>query len=203
LYGVSLENFEVNSLKWVLSMEKLKAKVVELAAKVYGEIGPFGFLKEVDYERALAYEFRKSNLKYLEQLQVNIMYEDQILRGGTVDFVVFDEKEEVGLIVELKTQEEITGEYLHQLLKYFEAIKSQESGIPKFLAEKIKGGIVLNWKVNKYIKNTLLEEFDKKKEEREVELLFEKFKKLKDSVDIIEIKINKEKLRKKNLERKE
>jgi GxxExxY protein len=184
-------------------MEKLKAKVVELAAKVYCEIGPFGFLKEADYERALAYEFRKSNLKYLEQLQVNIMYEDQILRGGTVDFVVFDEKEEAGLIVELKTQEEITGEYLHQLLKYFEAIKSEKSGVPKFLAEKIRGGIVLNWKVNKYIKNTLLEELDRKKEEKEVELLFEKFKKFKDSIDIIEIKINKEKLRGKNLERKE
>jgi len=55
-------------------MEELKATVVELAAKVYREIGPFGFLKEADYERALAYEFRKSNLKYLEQLQVNIMY---------------------------------------------------------------------------------------------------------------------------------
>ena len=32
------------------------------------------------------------------------MYEDQILRGDTVDFVVFDEKEEAGLIVELKMQ---------------------------------------------------------------------------------------------------
>jgi GxxExxY protein len=192
-----LENFEVNSLKRALSMEELKATVVELAAKVYREIGPFGFLKEADYERALAYEFRKSNLKYLEQLQVNIMYGDQILRGGVVDFVVFDEKEEVGLIVELKTQEEITGEYLQQILKYFESIKSENSGFPKFLAKKIKGGIVLNWKVNKYIKNALLEELDKEKEEKEIEILLEKFKKFKDSIDIVEIKISKGKLSKK------
>ncbi len=79
------------------------------------------------------------------------MYENQVLREGTVDFVVFDEKEETSLIVELKTQEEITGEYLQQILKYFESIKSGNSGVPKFLAEKIKGGIFLNWKVNKYI----------------------------------------------------
>jgi len=83
---------------------EVKSKSGRISSKSLLWIGPFGFLKEADYERALAYEFRRSNLKYLEQLQVNIMYEDQILRGDTVDFVVFDEKEEAGLIVELKMQ---------------------------------------------------------------------------------------------------
>jgi GxxExxY protein len=177
-------------------MEELKNKIKELAEKVYKEIGPFGFIKETEYESALAYEFRKAGLKYLEQLQVNIMYEDQILKGGKVDFIIFDEKEEVGLIVELKTQEDIAGEYLHQLLKYFEAIKSEKSGFPKFLSEKIKGGIVLNWKVNKQIRNVLLEEFERK-EGREIEPPLEKFKEFKDIVDIVEIAVPTEKKKKK------
>ena len=177
-------------------IEELKNKIKELAEKVYKEIGPFGFIKEGEYEAALAYEFRKAGLKYLEQLQVNIMYEDQILKGGKIDFIIFDEKEENGIIVELKTQEDITGEYLHQLLKYFEAIKSEKSGFPKFLSEKIKGGIVLNWKINKPIKNVLLEEFEKK-EQKEVEPPVEKFKEFKDIVEIVEISLPIEKKRKK------
>jgi len=177
-------------------MEELKNKIKELAEKVYREIGPFGFIEETKYETALAYEFRKAGLKYLEQLQVNIMYEDQIVKEGKVDFIVFDENEEVGILVELKAKEDMTGEYLHQLLKYFEAIKSEKSGFPKFLAERIKGGIVLNWKVNKPIKNVLLEEFERK-EEKEIEPPLEKFKKFKDIVDIIEISVPVEKKKKK------
>ena len=88
-------------------MEELKNKIKELAEKVYREIGPFGFIEETKYETALAYEFRKAGLKYLEQLQVNIMYEDQIVKEGKVDFIVFDENEEVGILVELKAKEDM------------------------------------------------------------------------------------------------
>jgi len=180
----------------MMVIEELKNKIKELAEKVYKDIGPFGFIDEPKYEVALAYEFRKAGLKYLEQLQVNIMYEDQIVKEGKVDFIVFDENEEIGILVELKAKEDITGEYLHQLLKYFEAIKSEKSGFPKFLSEKIKGGIVLNWKINKPIKNVLLEEFEKK-EEKEIEPPVEKFKEFKDIVEIVEISLPKEKKRKK------
>ncbi|MEO0254845.1 MAG: GxxExxY protein [candidate division WOR-3 bacterium] len=66
-------------------MEELKRKIGELAEKVYKKVGPFGFIKDTEYETALAYEFRKKGLKYLKQLQVNIKYEDQILKGGKID----------------------------------------------------------------------------------------------------------------------
>ncbi|MEO0276380.1 MAG: GxxExxY protein [candidate division WOR-3 bacterium] len=177
-------------------MEELKRKIKELAEKVYKELGPFGFIKETEYEAALAYEFRKNGLKYLEQLQINIMYEDQILKGGKIDFIVFDEKEENGIIVELKTVEDITGEYLHQLLKYYEGIKSQKTGFPEFISEKIKGGIVLNWKVNKAIKNKLLEGF-RETEEISVTPDIDKFKEqYGDIIDLVEIEVPVEKKRK-------
>ncbi|MEO0262528.1 MAG: GxxExxY protein [candidate division WOR-3 bacterium] len=179
-------------------MEELKRKIKELAEKVYKELGPFGFIEETKYEVALAYEFRKNRLKYLEQLQVNIMYEDQIVKEGKVDFIVFDEKEENGLIVELKAKEEIEGGFLHQLLKYYEAIKSEKSGFPKFLSEKIKGGVVLNWRLNKPIRNKLLEGF--KEPERisfVLEPEIEKFSiEYKDIIDLIEIEVPVEKKRK-------
>lgn len=177
-------------------MEKLKEKIKELAEKVYKELGPFGFMKETEYESALAYEFRKNGLKYLEQLQVNIMYEDQILKGGKIDFIVFDEKEENGIIVELKAAEDITGEYLQQLLKYYEGIKSQKTGFPEFISAKIKGGMILNWKINKAIKNTLIEKFEKP-QEIPVTLDIDKFKQqYGDIIDFVEIEIPVEKKKK-------
>ncbi|MEN3039654.1 MAG: GxxExxY protein [Candidatus Kryptonium sp.] len=137
-------------------MQALKSKIIQLAKKVYEELGPFGFIEEVRYEIALAYEFRKNGLKYLEQLQVNIMYDDQIVKEGKVDFIVFDENEKNGILVELKAKEKITGEYLHQLFTYYKAIKSSNSGFPKFISEKINGGLILNWELDKSI---LLENF--------------------------------------------
>ncbi|MEN3046973.1 MAG: GxxExxY protein [Candidatus Hydrothermales bacterium] len=175
-------------------MEELKQKIKELAQKVYNELGPFGFIEELKYEAALAYEFRKNGLKYLEQLQVDIMYEDQIIKEGKVDFIVFDEKEENGILVELKAKEDITGEFLHQLLKYYEAIKSEKSGFPKFISEKIKGGIILNWRLNKAIKNVLLEGFEKT-EEIQITPNLEKFEKYKDVIEIVEIEVPVEKKR--------
>lgn len=176
-------------------MEELKKKIKELAQKVYMELGPYGFIEETKYEVALAYEFRKNGLKYLEQLQVNIMYEDQIVKEGKVDFIVFDEKEENGLLVELKAKEDITGEYLHQLLKYYEAIKSGRSGFPKFISERIKGGMVLNWRLNKSIKNTLLEGF-KEVEDIEVYPDRDKYLMYKDIIDLVELEIPIEKKKK-------
>jgi len=178
-------------------MEELKNKIKELAEKVYKEIGPFGFMDEKEYESALAYEFRKAGLKYLEQLQVNIMYEDQILKGGKVDFIVFDEKEEVAVLVELKAKKDIGGEFLHQLLKYFEAIKSEKTGFPKFLSEKIKKCIILNWEISDPTKKMLYKEFEEKEEKIETEFPIEKFEEFKDIVDIIEISVPIEKKKKK------
>ncbi|MEO0254758.1 MAG: GxxExxY protein [candidate division WOR-3 bacterium] len=177
-------------------MEELKRKIKELAEKVYKELGPFGFIKETEYEAALAYEFRKNGLKYLEQLQVDIMYEDQVLKGGKVDFIVFDEKEENGIIVELKTQKDISGEYLHQLLKYYDALKSQKTGVPRFLSEKIKGGMVLNWKTYDAIKDKLLEGFQEA-DKISVTLDIDKFKEqYGDIIDLVEIEVPVEKKRK-------
>lgn len=130
-------------------MKDLKEKIIELARKVYKELGPFGFIEELKYEVALAYEFRKNGLKYLEQLQVDIMYDNQIVKEGKVDFIVFDEKEENGILVELKAKDNITGEYLHQLFTYYEAITSGRGGFPKFISERIRGGLILNWKLDK------------------------------------------------------
>ncbi|MEO0290633.1 MAG: GxxExxY protein [candidate division WOR-3 bacterium] len=130
-------------------MEELMEKIKELAQKVYKELGPFGFIEETEYEAALAYEFRKNGLKYLEQLQVDIMYEDQIVKEGKVDFIVFDEKEENGIIVELKAITEIYDKFLDQPIKYYEAIKSEKSSFPRFLANKIKKIVVLKWEINR------------------------------------------------------
>lgn len=120
-------------------------KIVELARKVYEELKPFGFANEKDYEVALAYEFRKNGLKYLEQMQVDIMYGEQyVIRRGEIDFLVFDEKEEVGILVELKLASGVEGSNIDQAIKYYKSIK-YNSHFPSFISDKIVGGIILVW----------------------------------------------------------
>ncbi len=122
----------------------LKEEVKKLAEKVYKELGAFGFIDEEQYRQALIYEMLKNGLKYLKDLEVPIMYGGSILKGGKVDLIVFDKNEEEGIIIELKTGKEPSSKEIDQLYNYYKAIKNAPS-FPKFIANKIKHVIIINW----------------------------------------------------------
>lgn len=173
-------------------MKKLKKIVKELAKKVYKELGSFGFIEETRYEVALAYEFRKNGLKYLEQIPVDIMYEEQIIKRGEIDFIVFDEKEKNALLLELKAVKEASGASVHQILKYYEALMRGDGSFPKLISSKIKGGMVLNWAVYKEQWNLLLNEFVDRAEKEYIDEDFDWLTDKKEDFEIFEVELKKE-----------
>lgn len=162
-------------------IRKLKEKIIDLASKVYKELKPFGFIDEKEFESALAYEFRNSGLKYLEQLQVDIMYEGQhVVKCGKVDFIVFDQNEEIGILVELKLLSDVKDENIDQVIKYYESL-SKNPHFPSFISNKIKKGIILLWRKPKSLlhstfskesgKSISLEEIDYSEFKNDIEIL--------------------------------
>jgi len=156
----------------------LKPIVLELAKKVYRELGSFGYVEEKVFERALAQEFRRNGLSYLEQVPVDILYEGHVVLRGVVDFIVFDREEREGLLLELKAQTKPDGAWIHQIVKYYEALTSEESTFPRFIVERIRGGVILNWTVDSAQKGMLVEELGgrvfEEREQAEMERLREK-----------------------------
>lgn len=128
--------------------KNLKEKIKKIAKNVYEELGGSNFLGEKEFQRALAVEMKKNNLKYLREPNVEILYKGENIRaeGGEIDFIVFDEHEENGILVEIKhtsLSEKVIGSGVSQALIYLKFIK--ESTFPKFIGEKIKSALVINF----------------------------------------------------------
>ena len=48
-------------------------RIIGLAMKVHNQLGP-GFVEKI-YEKALAYEFKRENIKFKEQADIRVRYE--------------------------------------------------------------------------------------------------------------------------------
>lgn len=82
--------------------------------KVHSQLGN-GF-QEVIYQRALAVEFRKGNIEFEREMEMDIFYDDEIIGTRRVDFFV-----EGRVMVELKAVIEMVDAHLAQAKNYLEA----------------------------------------------------------------------------------
>ena len=172
-----------------MSVQDLKNKIKEIVKDVYLTLGGGEFLGEKEFQRALAIGFKKNNLKYLREPNVEIIYEGENIRpeGGSIDFIVFDENEENALIIELKKEEgkeETFGKALPQAWIYMKSIMDERSTFPEFIKKKIKGALVIN--LSKYDTKSLGKVL-KEKEKIEYECIESKeevFGKLTDNIEI-------------------
>ncbi|MGQ9683856.1 MAG: GxxExxY protein [Anaerolineae bacterium] len=71
---------------------------------------------EVDYQRALALALEKRGLAFEREVEIAIAYDGQVITKRRVDFVVWDEAQE--LLVETKTRSQILPEDVEQCLLY-------------------------------------------------------------------------------------
>ncbi len=124
------------------------------------------------------------------------MYGTQVVKRGIVDFIVFDESEEIGILVELKSKANTNGEFLHQLVKYYEALTDKNGTFPKFISDRIKGAVIINWISSDKTGKILLEEFEEQSERIEYKEDFENLKEIKDKIKIIEIEVKKRRIEK-------
>ena len=82
--------------------------------KVHSTLGN-GF-QEVIYQRALAIEFFKKDLRYKREMEMQIFYDGRILGTRRVDFFVED-----GIMVEIKAVIKLEDVHLAQAMNYCQA----------------------------------------------------------------------------------
>lgn len=94
----------------------LTEKVISAFYKVYNVLG-YGFLEKV-YERALAHEIKKLDLKVSAQQPLEVFYDNEKIGLYFVDLLVEDV-----LVIELKAADNLAPENEAQLINYLKASK--------------------------------------------------------------------------------
>lgn len=106
------------------------------AFRVYNNLGP-GLLETV-YERALAYETRKEELKVNTQLGVPLVYEDEFFENGYRMDLLVDNK----VIVEVKSVDALLDVHHKQFLTYLKLADKRLGLLINFNAASLKDSIV-------------------------------------------------------------
>ena len=118
--------------------------IKKLALKIYKELGD-GFDEDI-YQRALAYELRRTNVEYLREANIEVFYLNQMLCLRELDFVVPKQEHSEfslneGVIIECKFSSKIIDSNRSQLRQYLKSLpKNQSASI-----NNINKGMLLNW----------------------------------------------------------
>jgi len=92
-------------------------KIIGACMKVHTTMGS-GFLESV-YQECLRIEFAKRNIKYEEQKELVIFYDDiELKQKYRADFVCYDK-----ILLEIKAVSKLCDEHRSQVLNYLNAIK--------------------------------------------------------------------------------
>lgn len=90
---------------------ELSYKIIGAAFDVYNELGA-GY-SEKYYQKALAESFSKNNLKFQEQINCPIVYNNKIIGRKILDFLVEDK-----IIIEIKKGNRFSKSHIDQVLEY-------------------------------------------------------------------------------------
>ncbi|MFT3742888.1 MAG: GxxExxY protein [Pyrinomonadaceae bacterium] len=64
----------------------LTQKIIGAAIEVHRTLGP-GLLESI-YEEALCHEFDLRGIKFLRQVEIDVIYKDKIIKGQRIDLLV-------------------------------------------------------------------------------------------------------------------
>ena len=111
--------------------DKLTYAVIGCAMKVHSFLG-CGF-QEVIYQRALAIEFRKADIPFVREVEMEILYYGEDIGTRRVDFFV-----ENILPVELKAISALDETHLAQGLNYLEAFRIDKGLLINFGGQRLE-----------------------------------------------------------------
>jgi GxxExxY protein len=118
-----------------MQLNEISGEIVDAAFKIHTQLGP-GLLESA-YERVLAYELRKRELKVETQQVVPIRYDGvDFDEGFRLDILVND-----AVIVEVKAIENVADIHKKQLLTYLRLRDKRLGLLINFNVELIKQGI--------------------------------------------------------------
>lgn len=119
-------------------INKLTGQIIALAIMVHKNIGP-GFNEKI-YEKALAQEFKKADIKFLNQPSIKVEYETIPIGKQRLDFLVENE-----VVVEIKSVSKIIKIFESQLISYLKASGKRVGLILNFGRKRLE----IKRKVNK------------------------------------------------------
>lgn len=117
-------------------------KIIGCAMKVHSTLGN-GF-QEVIYQRALAIEFRKKNINFQREFEMDIYYDEEAIGKRRVDFLVEDK-----IMVEIKALSGLDNSQPAQTINYLEAYNVEIGLLLNFGAKSLQFRRFINSKYNK------------------------------------------------------
>jgi GxxExxY protein len=104
-----------------LKYRDITEKIIGCAMKVHQKMKN-GY-NEIIYQRCLSIEFTRIGLKFLEEVEMPIYYDEFLVGKRKVDFLI-----ENKIVVEIKAVSELTDAHLSQAINYLE-IHKMETGL--------------------------------------------------------------------------
>ncbi len=111
-------------------LNKLSKKIIGIAILIHKKLGP-GFAEKI-YEKALAYEFAKEKVQFIEQSVIKVKYDELEIGNQRVDFFIENE-----LILEIKSASAIIEIFEHQLISYLKTTDKKLGLILNFGSKKL------------------------------------------------------------------
>lgn len=111
-------------------VDKIVDEVADCAIEVYRTLGA-GYEERI-YEEAMAVEFRKRNLHYEIERDVEVFYKGEKVGIHRLDFIVMDPKFKHALVVELKYATSITKSHIAQTASYLKTLKMSKGLLINF-----------------------------------------------------------------------
>ena len=111
-------------------MDKIVDEVADCASEVYKTLGA-GYEERI-YEEAMAIEFRKRNLHYEIERDVEVFYKEEKVGVHRLDFIVMDAELKHALVVELKSATRIAKSHIAQTASYLRTLKMQKGLLINF-----------------------------------------------------------------------
>ncbi|HXA00975.1 MAG TPA: GxxExxY protein [Cytophagaceae bacterium] len=132
--------------------EELTHKVIGCAMKVHSALGN-GF-QELIYQRCLAIEFNKQNVKFTRELEMSIYYDNIEVGTRRVDFFVDN-----SIMLELKALIKLEDVHLAQAINYLEAYNIEIGLLINFGSKSLEFKRLYNkkYKLNQNQENPLIQ----------------------------------------------
>jgi GxxExxY protein len=111
-------------------LDKITERIIGIGIKIHNTLGP-GFVEKI-YEKAMAYEFKLTKMKFKEQAKIDVRYETIDLGYQRIDFLVNDK-----VIVEMKSVGELNNIHVAQMLSYLKTTNKKVGLILNFAEVKL------------------------------------------------------------------
>ncbi len=112
-------------------LNELTHRIIGIAITIHNKIGP-GFVEKI-YCDILAYEFKRSKLKFKREAEIKVRYDNLEFGYQRVDFLVKDK-----IIVEVKSVSEIHEIHQAQLLSYLRTADKRVGLILNFAKNRLE-----------------------------------------------------------------